>query len=124
MFHQVLGEVFSCVHMMGLESRRWQITCNCDLLWRGLTLWRSTLCGNTTQRGTEHGESSAELMLGHWGDKAMIIHFSCDLRRRSEGFIDGFTWRELEVRSSGFETWGVLEELCGKVGVAELLISM
>lgn len=25
-----------CVHMMGLESRRWQITCNCDLLWWGI----------------------------------------------------------------------------------------
>ncbi|MED6260601.1 Sorting nexin-3 [Ataeniobius toweri] len=37
-------------------------------------------------------------MLEHWGDKAEIIHFSCDLRRRrSEGFIDDFTWRELET---------------------------
>lgn len=25
-----------CVHMMGLESRQWQITCNCDLLWSGI----------------------------------------------------------------------------------------
>lgn len=39
-----------------------------------------------------------ELMLEHWGDKAKIIHFFCDLRkRRSEGLIDNFTWRELEI---------------------------
>ena len=37
-------------------------------------------------------------MLEHWGDKAKIIHFSCDLRkRRSEGLTDNFTWRELEI---------------------------
>lgn len=37
-------------------------------------------------------------MLEHWGDKAKIIHFSCDLRkRRSEGLIDNFTWSELEI---------------------------
>lgn len=37
-------------------------------------------------------------MLEHRGDKAKIIHFSCDLRkRRSEGLTDNFTWRELEV---------------------------
>lgn len=29
---RVCWSVF-CNHMMGLESRRWQITCNCDLLW-------------------------------------------------------------------------------------------
>lgn len=41
-------------------------------------------------------------MLEHWGDKAKIIHFSCDLRtRRSEGFIDSFTWKELEIIEKG-----------------------
>lgn len=37
-------------------------------------------------------------MLEHRGDKAKIIHFSCDLgKRRSEGLVDNFTWRELEI---------------------------
>lgn len=41
-------------------------------------------------------------MLEHCGDKAKIIHFSCDLRtRRSEGFIDSFTWNELEIIEKG-----------------------
>lgn len=41
-------------------------------------------------------------MLEHWGNKAKIIHFSCDLRtRRSEGFIDSFTWNELEIIEKG-----------------------
>lgn len=40
-----------------------------------------------------------ELMLEHWGDKAKIIHFFCDLgkKERSEGLTDNFTWRELEI---------------------------
>nr|XP_046228600.1 sorting nexin-3 isoform X2 [Scatophagus argus] len=49
-------------------------------------------------------------MLEHWGDKAKIIHFSCDLRkRRSEGLIDNFTWRELEI--SGNEKFSELTNL-------------
>lgn len=41
-------------------------------------------------------------MLERWGDKAKIIHFSCDLRkRRSAGLIDNFTWRELEISGKG-----------------------
>lgn len=37
-------------------------------------------------------------MLEQRGDEAKIIHFFCDLRMgRSEGLIDNFTWRELEI---------------------------
>lgn len=57
---RALGLRVSCGRMMGLESRRWQITCNSDLLWWGLTLWRSMLWGNMTQRGetAARGEGS------------------------------------------------------------------
>lgn len=61
-------------------------------------------------------------MLGHWGDKAKIIHFSCDLgKRRSEGLIDNFTWRELEISGERkvFKAGESDKKLSGKEGVAE-----
>lgn len=46
-------------------------------------------------------------MLEHWGDKAKIIHFSCDPRKRKrEGLIGNFTWRELDL--SGKEKFPAL----------------
>lgn len=62
-------------------------------------------------------------MLEHWGDKAKIIHFSCDLRkRRSEGLIDNFTWRELEIsgrRKVSGRACRIKAQRRGKEGVAE-----
>lgn len=41
-----------------------------------------------------------------WGDKAKIIHFSCDLRkRRGGGLNDNFTWRELEISGRAKVLW-------------------
>lgn len=45
-------------------------------------------------------------MLEHCVDKAKIIQFFCDLRkRRSGGLIDNFTWRELELSGKGKFSW-------------------
>lgn len=51
---------------------------------------------------TQQGERRVKLMPEHWGDKAKIIHFSCDLRRRrSEELVDNFTWREENLKLVG-----------------------
>lgn len=67
-------------------------------------------------------------MLEHWGDKAKIIHFSCDLRtRRSEGFIDSFTWNELEIIEKGSFFGGLFSHTQKKQlkeGVADIVPSV
>lgn len=66
-------------------------------------------------------------MLEHWGDKAKIIHFSCDLRtRRSEGVIDSFTWKELEIIEKGSFLVGCLvtQKKQLKEGVADIVPSV
>lgn len=70
-----------CWHMMGLESRWWQITCNCDLLWWGINFVALHAVKQHDAAGIHHSKGRAGLMVEQWDDKIKIIQFFCDLRQ-------------------------------------------